>query len=133
MNFPPQAIALGVLVGLGFGYATFGLITVLSNVIVGQRLWWLEWGFGLVVAALVSVQFSRIQSQQANAPRADRGERVIWRLSYRRGRTLSLDQITAETMLDETAALAALRNLESQGQAEALEDGRWHLLELPRT
>ena len=132
MNFPPQAIALGLLVGLGFGYAAFGLVVVFSNVIVGQRLWWLEWGLGLVVAALVTVQFSRIQSGQTNAPRADRGERAIWRLSYRRGRTLSLDQITAETMLDESAALSALRNLESQGQAEALEDGQWRLLEPPR-
>lgn len=132
MSLTPQAIALGLLVGLGFGYAAFGLVVVLSNVIVGQRLWWLEWGFGLVVAALVTIQFSRLQSRQSSTPRADRGERAIWRLSYRRGRTLSLDQIVSETLLDEAAALAALRNLEAQGQAEPLEDGRWRLLEPKR-
>jgi hypothetical protein len=129
MNFPPQAIALGLLVGLGFGYAAFGVVTILSNVIVGQRLWWLEWSFGLVVAALVAVLFSRAQARQVSTPRADRGERAIWRLSYRRGRELSLEQIVSETLLDEASALSALRSLEAQGQAMPLEDGRWRLLE----
>jgi hypothetical protein len=128
MNIAPQAIVLGVLVGLGFGYAAFGLVTVISNVIVGQQLWWLEWGFALMVAALVTVLFSRIQARQLATPRTDRGERAIWRLSYRRGRTLSLEQIVSETLLNEAAALSALRSLEIQGQAERLEDGRWRLL-----
>jgi hypothetical protein len=132
VNFTPQAIALGLLVGLGFGYAAFGLVTVISNVIVGQQLWWLEWGFALVVAALVTVWFSRLQSRQSSAPRADRGERAIWRLSYRRGRELSLEQIVNETLLDEVAALNALHGLESQGQAERLENGSWRLLEPQR-
>lgn len=129
MNFAPQAIALGLLVGLGFGYAAFGVVVMLSNVGAGQRLWWLEWGFGLVIAALVIVQFSRAQSRQSSAPRADRGERAIQRLSYRRGPILSLEEIVSETLLDEASALSTLRNLEAQAQAEQLEDGRWRLLE----
>jgi hypothetical protein len=132
MNFTPQAVVLGLLVGLGFGYAAFGLVTVITNVIVGQQLWWLEWGFALTVAALVMAWFSKLQSRQSSTPRADRGERAIWRLSYRRGRTLGLEQIVNETLLDEAAALSALRSLESQGQAKRLEDGRWTLLEPPK-
>ncbi len=132
MSFTPQAIVLGLLVGLGFGYAAFGLVTVITNVIVGQQLWWLEWGFALIAAALVAVWFSRLQSRQLVAPRMDRGERAIWRLSYRRGRELSLEQITSGTLLDEVAALSALQSLEAQGQAERLEDGRWRLLEPQR-
>jgi hypothetical protein len=132
MNVTPQAIVLGLLVGLGFGYAAFGLVTVITNVIVGQQLWWLEWGFALIVAALVAVWFSKLQSRQSSTPRADRGERAIWRLSYRRGRELSLEQITSGTLLDEVAALSALQSLEAQGQAERLENGRWRLLEPPK-
>jgi hypothetical protein len=81
---------------------------------------------------LVTVWFSRLQSKQSSTPRADRGERAIWRLSYRRGRELSLEQIVSGTLLDEVAALSALRSLEAQGQAEQLEDGRWRLLEPQR-
>jgi hypothetical protein len=49
-------------------------------------------------------------------------------LAYRRGFELSLEQIVAETMLDEGAALSALRELEGKGQAQALEGNRWRLV-----
>ena len=124
----PQAVILAVCVGIGFGYATLGLVSAISNTVWGTRLWWLEVSVAFIAAALVVRGFLGVQNRQSHGPRLDRGERAIWRLSYRRGLVLSLEQIVRETLLDEGAALAALRSLEAQGQARPEADGRWRLL-----
>ena len=73
MNLPPTLVA--VCVALGFGYAAFGTVTVLSDAAWGVRLWPLE----LAVAGLAGWAsfrwFGRLQSGQARSPRPDRGER----------------------------------------------------------
>ena len=124
----PQIVILAVCVGVGFGYATLGAVSAVSNTVWGTRLWWLEVMMALIAATLVAWAFVRVQSRQTDLPRLDRGERAIWRLSYRRGLVLSLEQIVQETLLDEGSALAALRSLEAQGQARLEDDGRWRLL-----
>lgn len=124
----PQALILAVCVGIGFGYATLGAVSAVSNTGWGTRLWWLEVVIALMAAILVARAFVRLQHRQSDAPRLDRGERAIWRLSYRRGTVLSFEQIVRETLLDEGSALSALRSLEAQGQARLENDGRWRLL-----
>ncbi len=124
----PQIVILAVCVGIGFGYATLGAVSALFNTVWGARLWWLEVTVALMAALLVARAFLRVQARQTDAPRLDRGERAIWRLSYRRGQVLSLEQIVQETLLDEGSALTALRSLEAQGQARLEADGRWRLL-----
>jgi hypothetical protein len=125
----PQAVILAVCVGIGFGYATLGLVSLVSSTVWGARLWWLEVTVALIASMLVARGFLGVQNRQTDVPRVDRGERAIWRLSYRRGQVLSLEQIVQETLLDEGSALAALRSLEAQGQARLENDGRWRLLE----
>jgi hypothetical protein len=124
----PQAVILVVCVGIGFGYATLGLVSLVSSTVWGARLWWLEVTVALIASMLVARGFLGLQNRQTDVPRVDRGERAIWRLSYRRGQVLSLEQIVQETLLDEGSALAALRSLEAQGQARLEDDGRWRLL-----
>jgi hypothetical protein len=124
----PQIVILAVCVGIGFGYATLGLVSLVSSTVWGARLWWLEVTVALIASMLVARSFLGVQNRQTGEPRVDRGERAIWRLSYRRGQVLSLEQIVQETLLDEGSALAALRSLEAQGQARLEDDGRWRLL-----
>jgi hypothetical protein len=124
----PQIVILAVCVGIGFGYATLGLVSLVSSTVWGARLWWLEVTVALIASMLVARSFLGVQNRQTDVPRVDRGERAIWRLSYRRGQVLSLEQIVQETLLDEGSALAALRSLEAQGQARLEDDGRWRLL-----
>ena len=128
----PSSLApylIAVCVAVGFGYAAFGVVTALTNILVGARLWVLEVGVGVLAAWATLVWMQRLQTRQTSSPRLDRGERAIWRLSYRRGNLLALEEIVRETLLDEGAALAALRSLEAQGQARLEDDGRWRLLE----
>jgi hypothetical protein len=73
--------------------------------------------------------FARVENRQRFNPRADRGERAIWRLAYRRGWKLRLDDILEGTMLDENSALSALKSLEAKQQAKLEPDGTWTLLE----
>ncbi len=69
----------------------------------------------------------KIVIRQNKSPITNRGERAIWRLAYRQGWELSLDQILAETMLEENAALTALHELETKGQAVLIAPKTWKL------
>jgi hypothetical protein len=123
------AIALTVLFAVGCFYAAFGTISALAGVKVGFQLWWLE---VLIAAACVWLGlqvFARVENRQSFNPRADRGERAIWRLAYRKGWKLRLDDILEGTMLDENSALSALKSLEAKQQAKLESDGTWTLLE----
>ncbi len=123
------AIAVAVLFAVGCFYAVFGTISVLAGAKVGYQLWWLE----LLIAAgfvwLGLQVFARVENRQNTNPRADRGERAIWRLAYRKGWKLSLEDVIQGTMLDENSALIALRSLEAKQQAKLELDGTWTLLE----
>lgn len=123
------ALALSVLFAVGCFYAAFGTISVLLGVKVGYQLWWLE----LIIAATCfwfGLQiFSRVENRQQLNPRIDRGERAIWRLAYRKGWKLSLEDILDGTMLDKNSALNALKSLEAKQQAKLEPDGTWTLLE----
>jgi hypothetical protein len=123
------AIVLAVLFAVGCYYAAFGVVSVFAGTVIGFKLWWTElliacscfwWGLQL---------FARVENKQRIAPRADRGERAIWRLAYRKGWKLSLEDITRGTMLNEVSALAALKSLESKNQAKLEPDGTWILQE----
>jgi hypothetical protein len=126
MNVP--ALAISVCIGIGFGYATLGVLSIVGTNTLGYRLWWLEVVMALIFGAVAFRLFHRAFSRQSDRPITNRGERAIWRLAYRRGFELSLEQIVAETLLDEGSALAALRELEAKGQATALEGNRWRLV-----
>ncbi len=122
------ALALSVLFAVGCFYAAFGTISVLAGVKVGFQLWWLEI---LIAAACIWLGlqvFARVENRQSTNPRADRGERAIWRLAYRKSWKLSLEDILAGTMLDENSALNALKSLEAKHQAKLEPDGTWTLL-----
>jgi hypothetical protein len=126
MNIP--ALAISVCIGIGFGYATLGVLSIIGTNVLGFRLWWLEVLMALSFGTLAFGVFNRAFSRQSERPIPNRGERAIWRLAFRRGMELSFEQIVAETMLDEGAALQALRELEAKGQAQALEGNRWRLV-----
>jgi hypothetical protein len=126
VNLP--ALVIAICIGIGFGYATLGVLSIIGTGILGYRLWWLEMLMALVFGSLSFVLFHRVFSRQSQRPVVNRGERAIWRLAYRRGFELSLEQIVNETLLDEGAALNALRELEANGQAVALEGNRWRLV-----
>jgi hypothetical protein len=119
---------VSVTLGIGFGYATLGVLSIIGTVALGYRLWWLEVLMAVVFGTLTFLLFKRVFDRQSARPIANRGERAIWRLAYRRGLELSLEQIVSETLLDEGAALAALRDLEGKGQAVALPENRWRLV-----
>ena len=123
------ALALAVLFAVGCYYAAFGVISILAGAIVGYKLWWLELLTALLCVWLGLQAFARVENRQRAAPRADRGERAIWRLAYRKAWKLSLEDITRGTMLDEASALAALKLLESKNQARLEPDGTWVLLD----
>ena len=118
-------IVLSTTVGIGFGYATLGVLSVLGTTRLGWQLWWLEpsVGIGAGLVCLLLCQKAAGQSSQAH----NRGERAIWRLAYRRGWELSLEQILAETMLEESTARATLQDLEQKGQAVPTAPNRWRL------
>jgi hypothetical protein len=117
-------IALSSAVGIGFGYATFGVLSLLG---LGWQLWWLEPSMAIIVGISCFMLCQNIASKQNQAPITNRGERAIWRLAYRKGWELSLEQILAETMLSESAAIAALQKLEHQGQAIMTKANTWRL------
>ena len=121
------AIAVSLVLGIGFGYATLGVLSIIGSANLGFRLWWLEWLVGGAAGFGTYLIFSKLEARQTMQPRDDRGERAILRLAYRKGMELSLEEITRETLLDEGAALSALRELEGQGQAVALPGNRWRL------
>jgi hypothetical protein len=121
------AIAVSLVLGIGFGYATLGVLSIIGSANLGFRLWWLEWLVGGAAGVGTYLIFSRLETRQTSQPRDDRGERAILRLAYRKGTELSLEEITRETLLDEGAALNALRELEGKGQAVALPGNRWRL------
>jgi hypothetical protein len=123
------ALALAVLFAVGCFYAAFGLISVVAGVKVGYQLWWLEFFIATACVWLGLQVFSRVENRQNLNPRADRGERAIWRLAYRKGWKLSLEDLTQGTMLDEQSALAALKALEAKQQATLEPDGTWTLFE----
>jgi hypothetical protein len=124
------AIALSVLFAVGCFYAAFGTISVLAGATVGYRLWWLELLIAATCVWLGLQAFARVENRQQRHPRADRGERAVWRLAYRKGWKLSLADILEGTMLDEQAALNALKSLEAKQHAKLESDGTWTLLEL---
>jgi hypothetical protein len=123
------AIALAVLFAVGCFYAAFGTVSVLAGVKVGYQFWWLELFIAAACAWLGLQVFARVESRQYVNPRTDRGERAIWRLAYRKGWKLSLEDILKGTMLDEVSALNALKSLEAKQQAKLEPDGTWTLLE----
>ena len=118
-------IILSSAVGIGFGYATFGVLSLLR---LGWQLWWLEPLTALVVGVFCFMLCQNIAARQNQAPITNRGERAIWRLAYRKGWELSLEQILTETMLSERAARAALGQLELNGQAVQTTTNTWRLL-----
>lgn len=126
MKWP--ALAVSGVMGIGFGYATLGVLSIIGSANLGYRLWWLEWLVGGAAGVGTYVIFSKLEARQTSQPRDDRGERAILRLAYRSGMELSLEEITRETLLDEGAALSALRELERKGQAVALPGNRWRLV-----
>jgi DNA-binding MarR family transcriptional regulator len=89
----------------------------------------LEFVMAVLAAFAVLAWFGRVEARQGSNPRLDRGERAIWRLSYRQGKILTLEQILEFTLLDESTVLATLRQLEAKGEAQLEPDGRWRLLE----
>jgi hypothetical protein len=126
-RFP--ALALAVLFAIGCFYAAFGTISVLAGAKLGYQLWWLELLIAGFCVWLGLQVFARVQNRQQRNPRADRGERAIWRLAYRKGWKLKLEDILDGTMLDQNSALSALRSLEAKQQAKLESDGTWTLLE----
>jgi hypothetical protein len=123
------AIALAVLFAVGCYYAAFGVVSILAGVLVGYQLWWLELLFALLCVWFGLKVFARVENHQKLNPRADRGERAIWRLAYRRGWKLKLEDILEGTLLNKNAALTALKSLEAKQQARLEPDGTWTLLE----
>jgi hypothetical protein len=123
------AIALAVLFAVGCFYAAFGVISIVAGVLIGYQLWWLELLIALICVWFGLQVFARVENRQNMNPRADRGERAIWRLAYRKGWRLKLEDILEGTLLDENAALAALKSLESKQQARFETDGTWTLLD----
>jgi hypothetical protein len=148
------AVIVALCVGVGFYYGMFAVISIasdnfwhfklLGNTIVindirhgttsvfsllGSRLWLPELLVALLAAWAVIAWFGRVETRQRSNPRLDRGERAIWRLSYRRGNVLTLEQIQEFTLLDESTILATLRRLETKGEASLEPDGSWRLLE----
>jgi hypothetical protein len=117
-------IALSTAVGIGFGYATLGTLSLFK---LGWQLWWLEPLIAVAVGIGCFVLCHKIATGQNKTPIANRGERAIWRLAYRQGWELSLEQILAETMLEENAALTALHELENKGQAVLTAPNTWRL------
>ena len=131
MKWP--AIAVSVALGIGFGYATLGVLSIIGSRVLGMttfgfRLWWLEVLVALLAGFAAFALFTRIESRQASSPRLDRGERAVLRLAYRSGMELSLEQITNGTLLDQSAALEVLKQLEARGAATDLGGGRWRLV-----
>ena len=118
-------IILSSAVGIGFGYATFGVLSLLR---LGWQLWWLEPLTALAMGIFCFILCQNIATRQNQAPITNRGERAIWRLAYRKGWELSLEQILTETMLSESAARAALNQLEQSGQAVQTTTNSWRLL-----
>ena len=129
MRLSWPAVIVALCVGVGFYYAAFAVISIASSVLWGSRLWGLEFVVALLAAFAVIAWFGRLEVRQRSNPRLDRGERAIWRLSYRRGNVLTLEQIQEFTLLDESTILATLRRLETKGEAQLEPDGRWRLLE----
>ena len=126
------AIAVSVALGIGFGYACLGILTILGSSVLGVttlalRLWWLELAVALLAGFGAYRLFIALEARQVSAPRTDRGERALLRLAYRNGFELTLEQITTATLLDRSAALEVLRQLEARGAATDLGDGRWRL------
>lgn len=123
------AVALALLFAVGCYYAAFGVVSIAAGVLVGYQLWWLELSIALICLWFGLVIFARVEQRQHTIPRTDRGERAIWRLAYRKGWKLRLEDILEGTLLDETSALAALKALESKQQAKLETDGTWVLLD----
>jgi hypothetical protein len=113
-------------VGIGFGYATYGVLS-LFKLGLGVVFWWLEPAVAVVAGIGCFWICGQIANRQSSTPVLSRGERAIWRLSYRRGRELTLAQIVSETLLENKAALEALRSLEAQGQAVQVRENVWVL------
>ncbi len=118
-------IILSTAVGIGFGYATLGVLSLLGTTQLGWQLWWLEPSVGLGAGLVCFAICQKAAGQPSQAH--NRGERAIWRLAYRRGWELSLEQILAETMLEESAARSTLQNLEQKGQAVLTAPNKWRL------
>jgi hypothetical protein len=133
MRLSWPAVVVALCVGVGFYYAAFAVISISSSVLWGSRLWGLEFVVALLAAFAVLAWFGQVETRQSSNPRLDRGERAIWRLSYRRGNVLTLEQIRESTLLDEGTVLATLRQLETKGEAQLEADGRWRLLEPNRS
>ncbi len=114
-------------VGIGFGYATLGVLSIIGTNKLGFALWWLEPLIAVAVGLICFWLCTKVATRQTNSPILSRGERAIWRLAYRRGWELSLEEILQNTMLEQSAALAALQKLEATGQAVQLEPNRWKL------
>jgi hypothetical protein len=129
MKLSWPAVVVALCVGVGFYYAAFAVISISSSVLWGSRLWGLEFVVALLAAWAVIAWFGRLETRQRSNPRLDRGERAIWRLSYRQGNVLTLEQIQEFTLLDESTVLATLRRLETKGEAQLEPDGSWRLLE----
>jgi hypothetical protein len=121
-------VALSTAVGLGFGYATLGVLSIIGTKQLGWQLWWLEPVVALGVGLFCFMLCGQVAQAQLNTPNTNRGERAIWRLVYRK-RTceVSLEQIITETMLEEGAALNALRELETKGLAVMTAPNLWLL------
>ena len=127
------AIAVSVALGIGFGYACLGVLSIIGSRLLGMttfgyRLWWLEVLVALAAGIGAFTLFTRIEVRQSSSPRLDRGERAILRLAYRNGYVLTMEQITSRTLLDQSAALEVLRQLEARGSAKDLGGGRWRLV-----
>jgi hypothetical protein len=123
------AVIVALCVAVGFYYAAFAIISITLSVLWGSRLWGLEFVVALLAAWVVITWFGRLETRERSNPRLDRGERAIWRLSYRQGNLLTLEQIQEFTLLDESTILATLRRLETKGEAQLEPDGSWRLLE----
>lgn len=127
------AIAVSIALGIGFGYASLGVLSIIGSRVLGittfgYRLWWLEVLVAIAAGFGAFSLFTRIETRQSSSPRLDRGERAIVRLAYRNGFELTLEQITNDTLLDHSAALEVLRQLEARGSAADLGGGRWRLV-----
>ncbi len=127
------AIAVSIALGIGFGYACLGVLSIIGSRLLGMttfgfRLWWLEVLVAVAAGFGAFLLFRRIETRQTDSPRSDRGERAILRLAYRNGNELTVEQITNATLLDQSAALEVLKQLEARGSAADLGGGRWRLV-----
>ncbi len=126
-----MGLLLAVCVGMGFGYAAFGMVSIFTNAYVGARSVFLEIAVAIAAATLALVLLIRLRNATDGLSGMQRAERAIWRLAHRRGGVVSLHDIEQNTLLDNGAAQTVLKSLAEKNEATQLADGRWKISSKP--